>query len=82
MKFGEPTRCQAVGCTATIEGWRLMCREHWAKVPPDLQTAVWASYRPGQENDHRPSGEYLEAARRAIAAVATVGDEQLRIPGF
>ena len=84
MKFGEPARCQAVGCTATIEGWRLMCREHWAKVPPHLQTAVWASYQPGQEKagGPRPSGEYLEAARCAIAAVATVGDEQLRIPGF
>jgi hypothetical protein len=78
----EPHRCHAIGCATVIESFKLMCREHWAKVPPALQTAVWASYRPGQEHDKRPSSEYLEAARLAIAAVATVGDDQLRIPGF
>ena len=78
----EPHHCHAIGCRTPIEPWRLMCRQHWAKVPPTLQTAVWASYRPGQEEDKRPSAEYLEAARLAIAAVGSVGNDQLRIPGF
>lgn len=40
------------------------------QVQHGLQRAVWATYRPGQEVDKRPSAEYLEAARAAINAVA------------
>jgi len=47
-----------------------MCRAHWNMVPARLQRAVWAHYRRGQERDKRPSRAYLQAALRAIAAVA------------
>lgn len=39
-------------------------------VPRDLQTAVWAYYRPGQEVRKDPTPEYLSAAQAAIDAVA------------
>lgn len=39
-------------------------------VPKPLRQAVWRLYRKGQEQDKRPSPEYLEAAKAAIAAVA------------
>jgi hypothetical protein len=39
-------------------------------VPATLKTAVWDTYRPGQENDKLPTREYLAAAQRAIGAVA------------
>jgi len=39
-------------------------------VPPALRTAIWATFRPGQERDKRPSPEYLAAVRDAINAVA------------
>jgi hypothetical protein len=74
-------RCHARGCPTVIESFRLMCRDHWRKVPAELQTAVWAAYRHGQENDGEPSREYLEAADKAIEAVARA-DGQLKIPGF
>lgn len=47
-----------------------MCPVHWRMVPRHLQRAVWQNYREGQEIDKRPSAAYLEAAERAIAAVA------------
>lgn len=75
-------RCHAIGCSTVIESFRLMCRAHWKSVPGELQTAVWAAYRHGQETDGKPlSREYLEAAEKAIAAVARA-DGQLKIPGF
>jgi len=73
--------CQAIGCSTPIERWKLMCADHWARVPAELQTAVWAAYRHGQEDDKRPSVEYLEAADKAIAAAARA-DGQMKIPGF
>ena len=47
-----------------------MC-QHWSMVPVDLRKAAQTAYRPGQERlDPRPSPAYLDAARRAVAAVA------------
>lgn len=39
------------------------CSEHWRLLPPELRRRVWATFRPGQENDGRPSRDYLEVAR-------------------
>jgi hypothetical protein len=39
-------------------------------VPAPLQAGVWATYRPGQEVDKKPTRAYLDAADAAIAAVA------------
>lgn len=47
-----------------------MCGSHWRMVSQRNQAAVWKHYRHGQEIDKRPSREYLEAARAAIAEVA------------
>jgi hypothetical protein len=41
-------------------------------VPKTLQDRVWATYRPGQENDKRPTMAYLDAATEAIDAVAEI----------
>lgn len=40
-------------------------------VPKAIRDRVWLYYRPGQENDKRPTVEYLKAARDAVIAVAT-----------
>lgn len=47
-----------------------MCLAHWRRVPHDLQRAVWATYREGQEITKTPSREYVHAAEAAIAAIA------------
>lgn len=62
--------CHAQGCETAVPPKPLMCLKHWRMVPRELQRAVWATYRPGQEIDKRPSREYLEIARAAIQAVA------------
>jgi hypothetical protein len=63
-------KCHARGCEKTVPPRMLMCLPHWRAVPRQLQAAVWATYRPGQERDKDPSPEYLDAARAAIEAVA------------
>jgi hypothetical protein len=38
--------------------------------PPAMQRAVWATYRPGQCDDWKPSKEYCEAAKACVLKVA------------
>jgi hypothetical protein len=73
-----PHLCHAEGCGARVPPRVLMCLPHWRLVPAPLQRAVWDAYRPGQEIDKRPSEKYLEAAKRAIAAVAAAERRQAR----
>ena len=62
-------RCHARRCDAHCQPEHLMCAKHWRMVPKKLQEAVWATYRPGQCDDMRPSQAWHEAASAAIAAV-------------
>ena len=39
------------------------CREHWFRLPKRLRDRIWATYRPGQEVDKRPSAAYLTVAK-------------------
>lgn len=62
--------CHAVGCETAVPPKMFMCLRHWRMVPAMLKRAVWGAYRPGQENDKRPSSIYMEVtdeARRAVA---------------
>ena len=61
-----PHTCHAQGCSTTVPRKLFMCRKHWYQLPKDLRDAVWATYRPGQEQTGRPSPAYLKAARSAI----------------
>lgn len=63
-------RCHARGCNTPVPPKLLMCRRHWFMVPPALRDRVWATYRPGQEEDKRPSVAWMEAADAAIRSVA------------
>lgn len=67
---GTSHHCHARGCQREVPPKLLMCGVHWRMVPPDLQRAVWATYRPGQEIDKRPTRDYLAAAKDAIRWVA------------
>jgi hypothetical protein len=62
--------CHAEGCETPVPPAKLMCLKHWRLVPREIQCRVWRHYRPGQEVDKRPSQEYLQVMREAIAAVA------------
>jgi len=61
--------CHAKGCTAKVPPERLMCFRHWRMVPQDLQNEVYRHYRRGQCYDLQVTGEYLQAAKRAVQAV-------------
>lgn len=61
--------CHARGCNQTVPPKMLMCLKHWRMVPHALQSRVWATYRPGQEDDKSPSDAYLTAQEAAVTAV-------------
>jgi hypothetical protein len=66
----KPHTCHAKGCTVPVPPKLLFCPKHWRMTPKELQHAVWAAYRPGQEIDKQPSQEYLAVMKAAIEAVA------------
>jgi len=41
------------------------CKGHWYTLPPPIRTAIWRTYRPGQEVAGTPSLEYIRAAQAA-----------------
>lgn len=65
-------RCVANGCKKMLPGRYLMCATHWARVPLDLQRAVYAAYVPGQ-TIATASGAWKQAVEQAIAAVDAAG---------
>lgn len=74
--------CRAAGCATRVPPRMLMCRPHWAMVPPALKRAVLAAYRPGQERlDPRPSPEYIAAHKAAVNAVARAEGRPAPHPG-
>lgn len=68
--------CHARGCEAECPPKHLMCRRHWRMVPKELQDAVWAAYRPGQEIDKKPSDAWMFAAQAAILRVFQLETEK------
>jgi hypothetical protein len=58
-------RCPVSGCSEQIDPSRLMCRDHWYRVPRQLRDLVWATWRSGEG---ALSSEHLQAVRLAIAA--------------
>jgi hypothetical protein len=38
-------------------------------LPKRLRDRIWATYRPGQERDKRPSSEYMEAFAASTAFI-------------
>lgn len=56
--------CHWPGCIKQIPPAMWGCREHWYKLPQHLRSAIWAAYRPGQENDLKPSIDYITTAQR------------------
>jgi hypothetical protein len=62
--------CHATACKKSVPPEMLMCKRHWFMIPKPLRDRVWATYRPGQCDDWKPSAAYCEAAKAAVIAVA------------
>ncbi len=69
--------CHAYGCQLPVPPRMFMCRKHWGMLDRRLQLAIWRYYRPGQENDKKPSVQYLAVQQYAIGKLAfKPNDEQ------
>jgi hypothetical protein len=62
--------CHAVDCEEQVPPRLHMCLKHWRMVPKLVQDLIWAHYRPGQENDKRPSADYICTAFVSVSCVA------------
>jgi hypothetical protein len=47
-----------------------MCKRHWFSLPKQFRDRIWATYRPGQEDDKQPSSEYCDAAIACVRFIA------------
>jgi hypothetical protein len=62
--------CHATGCTARVPPSMFTCKPHWFALPKPMRDAIWATYRPGQEDDKQPSQAYCVAAKAAVVYLA------------
>jgi hypothetical protein len=62
--------CHAAGCSVAVPPKMFMCRKHWYMLTKELRDSVWATYRPGQEVDKKPSITYLLTTAWCICFVA------------
>ena len=62
--------CHWPGCDVLVPPASWGCRKHWYKLPGNLRTKIWHAYRPGQEDDKRPSDRYIEVAKEVQAWIA------------
>lgn len=54
--------CHWPGCGKQVPPAMWGCREHWFRLPKSLRDGIWQEYRPGQEQDGRPSVRYVAVA--------------------
>lgn len=57
--------CHWPGCTVQVPPAMWGCKTHWFKLPQSIRNRIWRAYRVGQEQDGRPSREYVDAAQEA-----------------
>jgi len=68
--------CHRPTCQVQVPPKLLACRPHWFQLPKHIRARIWATYRPGQENDKRPSPAYLAVVKEALAFwEALAGDD-------
>jgi hypothetical protein len=57
--------CHWPGCDRQVPPAMWGCKAHWFRLPQAIRNRIWRAYRAGQEEDGRPSREYIDAARAA-----------------
>ena len=56
--------CHWPGCDKQVPPAMWGCSTHWFKLPAQLRSQVWATYRPGQEINGTPTKLYVDVAKR------------------
>ena len=64
--------CAATVCRVMVPDAHLMCRTDWAKVPADIQSRVYTTYRARNRNDVQMQA-YWDAVTAAVEAVRAHG---------
>ncbi len=59
--------CHWPDCRQQVPPKMWGCKDHWFSLPKHLRSRIWATYRPGQEIDKRPSEPYRVAAAEVQA---------------
>ena len=57
--------CHWPACNRQVPPAVWGCKPHWYALPKEIRTAIWRTFRPGQEVTQTPSREYIAAARAA-----------------
>ncbi|MGP0027914.1 MAG: hypothetical protein ACLPKE_31840 [Streptosporangiaceae bacterium] len=74
---GEPKRpdpCAWPGCGKRTRPAYLMCRAHWYRLPADLRSRIWDTYRSGQ-TAATCTPEYRDALAAVLAYARRVNAE-------
>jgi hypothetical protein len=58
--------CHWPGCGKPVPPKLLMCSSHWRRLPAQIRSRIWTTYRNGQELDKNPSSAYVAAVRAAL----------------
>ena len=62
--------CHATNCSKKVPPNLFMCRRHWYTLPEEMRKLIWATYRPGQEDDKSPSRDYCIIAKTCVEYIA------------
>lgn len=57
-------KCAAQDCETRIKSSRLMCRDHWYKVKPEVRAEIWTEWK-----DHGMTDRYAELVKKARVQV-------------
>ena len=66
QKQTRPHTCHWPDCNQQVPPAMFMCRRHWFSLPSHFRGRIWQHFRPGQEEDMKPSPEYLDVVREVI----------------
>ena len=67
--------CHWPGCKKQVPPAMWGCKPHWFSLPKRLRDRIWATYRPGQEEDLNVSEAYLETAKAVQTWIRIRGGE-------
>lgn len=54
--------CHWPGCETLVPPALWGCKKHWFMLPIRLRSAIWRTFKPGQEVTMTPSREYMVVA--------------------
>lgn len=66
----RPHTCHWPGCRKQVPPAMWGCKAHWFRLPKPIRDEIWKEYRPGQEQDGKPSLRYVVVTKLAQEWIA------------